>query len=112
MRAGGRYGIALQTAVYQCSEAIVKLSLDAGAHVNVTGGSYGKTMQAVQLSARNSHHGDEENVSQILARAGREFNWKALSERFNPSDRGDAKRIGLARKRRSSSGFELRDHGR
>ena len=46
---GGRYGTALQAALYRGHEEVVELLLAKGADVNAQGGRYGNALQAASV---------------------------------------------------------------
>ena len=53
---GGEYGNALQAALAEGNEVIVKLLLENGAEVNAEGGKYGNALQAASFNGNKAIH--------------------------------------------------------
>jgi ankyrin repeat protein len=60
---GGRYGNALQAALFKGRQAVVKMLLDKGAEANAQGGFYGNALQAASVRGH-------EQVVKMLLNAG------------------------------------------
>ncbi|CUS15252.1 unnamed protein product, partial [Tuber aestivum] len=66
---GGRYGNALQAAVFWGNESVVRLLLEHGAEVNAEGGLYGNALQAAAIQGN-------ESIARLLLERGAEVNAK------------------------------------